>query len=63
MVVDKRIEKISIQLPARLEGRVTVYNQLGESAAWTSVDLGNGYTKVNDLALQGGKVIILKFEK
>lgn len=63
MVKDTRVEKISITVPGKRNGKVKMYNELGVESEYAGVQSSGNSVIVPDLELAGGKVVILKIEK
>lgn len=62
-VKDTREETVSIELPMVLAGTATQYDELGNSTEFTRVEVSDTSTTLNDIALKGGEVVIVKVTK
>jgi hypothetical protein len=63
MVKDNRIENLKLSIPMTLKGKITQYNELGESKDFKSVMLKEKATILENLTLRGGEVIIVELKK
>jgi hypothetical protein len=63
MVKDNRSEKVSLKIPLTLSGKVTQFNEQGESHEFSGYRRENNQIIINDLHLRGGDVTILRFQK
>ncbi|MCF8240334.1 MAG: hypothetical protein K9J16_03035 [Melioribacteraceae bacterium] len=62
-VKDERIETVSFTVPASLNGKATLYNELGEGAEFMTVEKSNSQTIVKDVTLEGGKIAVIEIKK
>jgi len=61
-IKDTRVEKIDIMLPVALNGKVTLYDEVGNAKDYKVNRTGNNIS-IDDLELKGGEIVILKLEK
>lgn len=62
-VADARLEKVSIKIPYKLSGKVTFYNELGNEVQYDIVKKDANSVSINNLAMEGGRIYIVKIEK
>lgn len=60
---DERHESVALELPARLSGKATEYDELGNEKNFCAIDNSGEKTKVTDLPLVGGGITIVKILK
>ena len=62
-VKDTRVERVSISVPMKLNGKAVYYNELGKSQKFNGTKIIGNSTELNDLTLHGGEIVIIKLDK
>jgi polysaccharide biosynthesis protein PslG len=62
-VKDTRVEKVSIIIPMKLNGKVNSYSEIGNAKKLDGKVVRGNSTEMNDLNLYGGKIAIIKINK
>jgi len=60
---DNRSENISIEIPSKFSKTALLFNELGEKQKFENLKITETETKVNELSLKGGQIVILEIEK
>ncbi len=63
MVKDTRTEKVDVIIPVGLNGKVSLYDELGNESSFSNSKSEAGKTSLNNLELKGGKIAIIKLRK
>lgn len=61
--VDKRIEKIKLQIPYALSNKATLYNELGEGKEYSKINVDKNKTTLDEVELHGGKIVVIEIKK
>jgi hypothetical protein len=62
-VKDTRKETVSVRIPVKAAGKAVLYNELGESKDFTGKkDTADGI-ELNNISLEGGKLVVIKINK
>lgn len=62
-VKDTRVEKVSIRIPLKLNGKVNSYSEIGNANKLDGKIIRGNSTELNELNLYGGKIAIIKINK
>ncbi|OGB67158.1 MAG: hypothetical protein A2Y94_11850 [Caldithrix sp. RBG_13_44_9] len=60
---DQRRENLKLRIPRKLQGKATIYNELGEGWKYDKVKTKKDVINLDELSLEGGKISIIKIEK
>ena len=63
MVKDNRKEDLKLKIPMTFNGKITQYNELGESKDFKSVTREENATNIENLTLHGGEVTIIELKR
>lgn len=63
MVKDTRVENVGFTIPSVLNGSATLYDELGNAQAFTSLERGESSTILKDVTLKGGEISIIEIKK